>query len=157
MPQELGWLDWLTRASARYEIMAQNSLRANMHTSGNTAYVNCSDGFVSAMTLSVRPKTLADEVGRRLRRAELSADSIELARYLLGKVVVHARPAGRLAGRIVETEAYAPGDPACHAYRGRTARNASSFRIRGHRYVYFVYCPGFKYSLARLTVARLPR
>ncbi len=57
------------------------------------------------MTLSPRPKTLAVEVGRRLSRAELPADSIELARYLLGKVVVHAHPAGRLAGRIVETEA----------------------------------------------------
>ena len=91
------------------------------------------------MTLSPRPKTLAVEVGRRLSRADLPADSIELARYLLGKVVVHAHPAGRLAGRIVETEAYPPGDPACHAYRGRTARNASLFRICGHCYVYFIY------------------
>jgi DNA-3-methyladenine glycosylase len=80
---------------------------------------------------------------RRLRRAELPADSVELARYLIGKVVVHDTDDGRLSGRIVETEAYPVGDSAGHAFRGETGRNRSLFLGRGHAYVYFTYGSSF--------------
>src|SRR5579864_9192692 len=80
---------------------------------------------------------------RRLRRAELPVDTVKLARYLIGKVVVHDVAAGRLSGRIVETEAYPIGDSAGHAFRGKTPRNASLFLARGHAYVYFVYGSSF--------------
>jgi DNA-3-methyladenine glycosylase len=80
---------------------------------------------------------------RRLRRAELPADSVELARYLIGKVVVHDTDDGRLSGRIVETEAYPVGDSAGHAFRGETRRNRSLFLGRGHAYVYFTYGSSF--------------
>jgi DNA-3-methyladenine glycosylase len=76
---------------------------------------------------------------RRLRRGELPVDTEALARYLIGKTLVHEHPAGRLAGRIVETEAYVVGDAAGHAFRGLTQRNRSLFLKRGHAYVYFVY------------------
>jgi DNA-3-methyladenine glycosylase len=76
---------------------------------------------------------------RQLRRADLPIDTVELARYLIGKTLVHSVAAGTMSGRIVETEAYVVGDAAAHAFRGVTPRNRSLFQERGHAYVYFVY------------------
>ena len=76
---------------------------------------------------------------RRLRRAELPVDTVELARYLIGKVLVHDIDSGRLSVRIVETEAYPVGDATGHAFHGKTRRNRSLFLERGHAYVYFTY------------------
>ena len=87
---------------------------------------------------------LAHEV-RRLSRASLPSDTAELARYLIGKTIVHKTGRNRISGRIVETEAYPPGDPSGHAYNGRTARNQSLFLGRGFAYVYFIY--GMSYML----------
>jgi len=66
-------------------------------------------------------------------------DTVELARYLIGKVLVHDIDSGRLSGRIIETEAYPVGDEAGHAFHGKTRRNRSLFLERGHSYVYFTY------------------
>src|SRR5271155_3550301 len=76
---------------------------------------------------------------RRLRRTEFPADTVKMARYLIGKVVVHDTDSGRLSGRIVETEAYPVGDAAGHAFRGKTPRNRFLFLERGHAYVYLNY------------------
>ncbi len=76
---------------------------------------------------------------RRLRRSELPADTVKLASFLIGKVIVHDLPAGRLSGRIVETEAYPPGDPAGHHFRGPTPRIRSMYLAPGHVYVFFNY------------------
>lgn len=75
----------------------------------------------------------------RLRRAELPSETTELARYLIGKTLVHDSSRGRLAGRIVETEAYPVGDAAGHAFSGLSAANRSLFLPRGHAYVRFTY------------------
>jgi DNA-3-methyladenine glycosylase len=76
---------------------------------------------------------------RRLRRTELPLDTVALARYLIGKVLVRDTAGGRMSGRIVETEAYVVGDAAGHAFRGLTPRNRSLFLERGRAYVYFIY------------------
>jgi hypothetical protein len=70
---------------------------------------------------------------RRLRRSELPVDTIELARYLIGKTLVHDLAEGRVSGRIVETEAYPVGDAAAHSFRGQTPRNRSLFSGAGTR------------------------
>jgi DNA-3-methyladenine glycosylase len=74
-----------------------------------------------------------------IARSDLPADTISLARYLIGKRVVRKLPEGVAGGRIVETEAYVVGDAAGHAYRGMTPRNRSLFLEPGHAYVYVAY------------------
>src|SRR5947209_6949482 len=71
--------------------------------------------------------------------SELPVDTVSLARYLIGKILVREIAEGVTSGRIVETEAYVVGDAAGHAYRGMTPRNRSLFLERGHAYVYLVY------------------
>jgi DNA-3-methyladenine glycosylase len=85
---------------------------------------------------------------RRLRRAELPANTIELARFLIGKSVVHDSPEGRLSGRIVETEAYPVGDAAGHAFTGRSPANHSLFLARGTAYVRFTYGSCWLFNVA---------
>ena len=76
---------------------------------------------------------------RVLAWQELPEDTVELARFLIGKVLVRESSDGVSSGRIVETEAYPIGDAAGHAFRGETARNRSLFLRRGYAYVYLAY------------------
>jgi DNA-3-methyladenine glycosylase len=69
----------------------------------------------------------------------LPVETVALARFLIGKILVHDGAEGRVSGRIVETEAYLPDDPASHSFRGRSERNASMFLERGRAYVYLIY------------------
>lgn len=88
----------------------------------------------------------------RLARAFYERDTVEVARDLLGKLVVRRRRDGTVAaGRIVETEAYhGPEDRASHAFRGLTPRTAPMFGPAGIAYVYQIY--GVWFCLNAVTV-----
>ncbi len=73
-----------------------------------------------------------------MRREFFERPPTEVARGLLGKVLVRNVGGERMSGIVVETEAYGGSrDPASHAYRGMTPRNSVMFGEKGHAYVYF--------------------
>ena len=78
---------------------------------------------------------IAAEVGERLGVEFFARDPNEVARELIGCVLLHEG----VGGRIVETEAYAGHEPACHAHVGLTARTAVIFGPPGRAYVYLSY------------------
>lgn len=76
----------------------------------------------------------------RLPRSFYARPTLEVARDLIGKVLVHRTGRGLTAGRIVEVEAYVgERDAACHAAPGLTKRNAPLYGAPGHAYVYLNY------------------
>src|SRR5206468_12405722 len=75
-----------------------------------------------------------------LPRVFYERHTLDVARDLLGKVLVHDRRGVRTAGIIVEVEAYiGESDPACHAAPGPTRRNEPLYGPPGHVYVYLNY------------------
>ena len=83
-----------------------------------------------------------------LDRAEMPIDTAELARFLIGKMLVRMLSEGVAGGRIVETEAYEVGDPAGHSYRGMTQRNRTLFLPHGHAYVYLAFGISFMLNVS---------
>ena len=76
----------------------------------------------------------------KLPRRFYDRPSLEVARGLLGTVLVHNRRGVRTSGVIIEVEAYiGESDPACHAAPGPTKRNAPPYGAPGHAYVYLTY------------------
>jgi DNA-3-methyladenine glycosylase len=79
-------------------------------------------------------------IGRKLEHEFFQRPAIDLARDLIGKILVRRRRGKEYRARIVETEAYVgTHDLACHAAKGRTRRTEVMFGPGGHAYVYFIY------------------
>jgi len=95
--------------------------------------IRAAGAAASAPDTITRPK-LIDE------RTWFDRSAADVAPELLGALLIHDTSHGRIAGRIVEVEAYlGPEDLAAHSSRGRTPRNAAMFGEAGHLYVYLVY------------------
>src|SRR5262245_25782265 len=86
-----------------------------------------------------------------LPRETFADSAVSVAPALLGCVLEHDTPEGLVAVALTEVEAYhGQADPASHAYRGRTQRNAVMFGPPGHAYVYFTYGMHFCVNLVCL-------
>ena len=99
-----------------------------------------------------RPRS-ATLLGSRLARTFYNRPTLDVAKDLLGKVLVHNRRGVRTSGAIVEVEAYVgESDPACHAAPGPTRRNMPLYGAPGHAYVYLNY--GIHYLVNVVTEAQ---
>jgi DNA-3-methyladenine glycosylase len=83
---------------------------------------------------------MKSKIPEKLSQEFFVRPTLEVARDLVGKIIVHRSSEGTTRGRIVETEAYiGKADKACHARFGRTKRNEPMFLKGGRTYIYLCY------------------
>src|SRR5512146_496937 len=89
---------------------------------------------------NIRHSSFTIAMRRTLTRAYFNRPTLIVARSLLGKYLVRENGRGKVAGKIIEVEAYVgPEDKACHASKGRTPRTDVLFGPAGIAYVYLIY------------------
>lgn len=86
-----------------------------------------------------------------LERDDLPVDTVEMARYLVGKYVVHDLPEARMSGRIVEMEAYPLGDSTSYAFVGLRPHNSAMFLARGYAHVRLTYGVSYMFNVSSET------
>ena len=102
--------------------------------------------------MEYRVTIAADSTPASFRSPFYERPTLTVLRELIGKVLVHEVRGRRVAGVIVEAEAYiSESDPACHAAPGLTKRNAPLYGPPGRAYVYFNY--GMHYLVNAVTEA----
>lgn len=104
------------------------------------------ESFIDVKLLCVAAESITEI--KRIARSSAPLGTVELARWLLGKILVRSFRGRQITGRIVETEAYLRDDPACHGFRGITPRTRSLFLERGHAYVYLCYGTSFMLNMS---------
>lgn len=94
---------------------------------------------MASYAITSKNLTLSDNQCAVLPTSWFSRPSTEVAPDLLGRTLVRCVDSEIIRSQIVETEAYTAGDPAMHAYRNPTQRNAVVFGPAGNAYVYRIY------------------
>ena len=83
---------------------------------------------------------MSNDFSAVLPRSFYEQPTLQIARQLLGKVLVREHEGTRTVGLIVETEAYCQhSDPSAHSHKGPTRRNQTMFGVPGHAYVYTIH------------------
>lgn len=83
-----------------------------------------------------------------LTKSFFSKSTLEVAKNLLGCILISKNKEGITIGKIVETESYLQNDPSSHSYNGKTLRNSPMFNSPGHAYVYFTYGMYFCFNVS---------
>jgi DNA-3-methyladenine glycosylase len=92
------------------------------------------------MKVCAAPENESKNQSRVIPKEFYARETVQVAENLLGKHLIRVKGKTRMVGMIVEVEAYrGSDDPASHAFRGLTPRNAPMFGEPGHAYVYFTY------------------
>jgi DNA-3-methyladenine glycosylase len=100
------------------------------------------------MRLSSGAEQLTKIPSKRFPRSFYLRHSPLVAKEILGAYLHRIINGIELIGKIVETEAYGVGDAACHAFRGKTSRNAIMFDEGGFSYIYFTYGMHFCFNIS---------
>ncbi|HEX5315051.1 MAG TPA: DNA-3-methyladenine glycosylase [Candidatus Kapabacteria bacterium] len=127
----------------KFDIESKVDLKKQSHTAKKSLEIP-----VETIPVQTIPVQRSPVSARRFSRAFYLQHSPIVAREILGAYLHRVIGGEELIGKIVETEAYGVGDAACHAFRGKTPRNAIMFDEGGFSYIYFTYGMHFCFNIS---------